>query len=808
MAHEASPGYAYGQLERALRTTASTKDGATRRRARAKAGRWQEVLAGMADGTLEIGSRTPVADTPAWVTLEVAHGGFATGRYLAEVPVRPDELALVPAGAPGTTERERLNLWFLTDAGLAGLRAALATEAYRVEVPEDAALPVVAWLLGHGHAEAALDLVAELRPLLHRLRLAPPPGAAPKPAGALVRLSTVGEVRTGLATATPRPPITAMLETLRVWHPLFDRLVALWAETVDGDLPRLAGSTADRNSTRPADSTADGSPPQLPHPTADRDLPHPTDDRNPPRPACSGVTGGWPCRIWPDGWARRRAQWLADYATASAQHTASTAHAHPKGNFARLHRALLACEHDSAGLTGRDVGWIRRALANTVTKHGAPGSERRAALRSVQAEVAARPTHAELAAVLAGRLDGYPADSGLPALDPIGGETEAGHAIPAHLVAKAARALEAPIEELVARGVITSADVLATVLPQITAQLLAANFEDESLAALYAQAYAAFRRRRGLLLLDLEHQVRFDELPWVRALEPFRVRRPDAARAARQTLSQTVLLALGSFPQAILPNTLVRELGALAKQAGLPMPLVEEVAADIFMGTFTAKWRTAAEITSRVMAGTLYARYYDLPAWPPPEAPRSRWSRALGKRTADDFAAVCTARAAEARTGGRRGFVAANGTVLEQSQILTTHNLAVLVETLGLRARLREAGPDLAAEVFTSVVRRLAMRVSDRHEGLQRIKNVAYAWRQAIFFLSFCTPADQQGAVDRLGELVTEAGLDDRFGPAVTGLAHAVAGGRFTTDGQVEGGPGRRLLGWTTGPHWCLPETR
>jgi hypothetical protein len=82
-------GYAYGQLERALRTAASATDGATRARARAKAGRWQDVLTGMADGTLRIGSRTPVADTAAWVTLEVAHGGFATDRYLAERPRPP-----------------------------------------------------------------------------------------------------------------------------------------------------------------------------------------------------------------------------------------------------------------------------------------------------------------------------------------------------------------------------------------------------------------------------------------------------------------------------------------------------------------------------------------------------------------------------------------------------------------------------------------------------------------------------------------------------------------------------------------------
>ncbi|MEV4052451.1 hypothetical protein AB0J55_14820 [Amycolatopsis sp. NPDC049688] len=732
MTQEVSPGYAYGQLERALRTATSTKDAAVRRRARAKAGRWQEILDGMAGGTLEIGSRTPVADTPAWVTLEVAHGGFATGRYLAEVPPRPEELAL----APGRADRESLNSWYLTDAGLAALRAALATESYRVEFPEDAALPVVAWLLGHGHAEAALDLLAELRPLLHRLRLAPLPGAVPRPAGALVRLSTVGEVRETLRSAATKPAIAAMLETLRVWHPLFDRLVALWAETVDGELPRLAG------------------------------------------PA---VTGGWPCRTWPDGWAARRAQWLADYATASARHTASAAHTHPKGNFARLHHALLACEHDSAALTGRDVGWIRRALANTVTKHGEPGSERRAALRSVQAAVAARPTHAELAAVLAGRLDAYPGDGGLPSPDPLGGD------FPPRLVAKAARALEAPIEELVERGIITSGDVLATVLPQITAQLMAANIEDEQLAALYAQTYAAFRRRRGLLLLDLAHQVRFEELPWIAALEPFRARRPGTA--AQQTLTQTVLLALGSFPQAILPNTLLRELGALAKQADRPMPLLEELAADIFMGTFTAKWRTAAEITSRVMADTLYARYYDLPAaWEP------RRRRGF-RRTADDFAEVCKARA------GRRGWsVAGNGMVIEQSQILTTHNLAVLVETLGLQARLRSAAPELAERTFAWVVRRLAVRAGDAYTEWQLLKNIAYAWRQGIFYLSFCTGDQQRAAVDRLRELVDP---ESRFAPAVAGLAHVVAGGRFTEQGFAPDGPGRRLLGWTTGRHWC-----
>lgn len=55
-------------------------------RALRAAGVWRSVLDGTGTGALAIGSRTPVAGTPAWVTLEVTHGGFATGRALAEVP--------------------------------------------------------------------------------------------------------------------------------------------------------------------------------------------------------------------------------------------------------------------------------------------------------------------------------------------------------------------------------------------------------------------------------------------------------------------------------------------------------------------------------------------------------------------------------------------------------------------------------------------------------------------------------------------------------------------------------------------------
>jgi hypothetical protein len=434
---------------------------------------------------------------------------------------------------------------------------------------------------------------------------------------------------------------------------------------------------------------------------------------------------------------------------------------------------------------------VRRALANTIGKHGAPGSVQRTALREHELSVVAQPTRAAMAEAVAGRLDAFPDDGGVPSIDEVAVEVD-GRPVPDSITAKVERALEAPVEELVARNVITSSEVLAIVLPQITASLLAANIEDPALSALYGQTYAAFRRRRSLLLLNLETQVRFEELPWVAAVEPLRAHRPDTAAAARQTLAQTTMLACTAFPHTILPNPLVSEFGALAKQAGLALPLVEEVAADIFMGTFTTKFRDAAAIASRVMAGTLYARYYDLPEdWPGETA--TKW----GRKVAADFAGTCVARAAEARAGDAYG-VAVNGTVLEQSQILTTHNLAVLVDALGLTDRLTAVAPRLAGEAMSWAVRRMAVPVRHRHAALIAVKNSAYAWRQGIFFLSFCDAETQQATIDWLRPQV--AGT--RLRRAVNGLATVVAGGRFGRDGTVRNGV--RWLGWAAGSHWAI----
>lgn len=760
----ATAGYPMGQLQRALEAAVRADDPDVRRRAGDRALIWEQILAGIGAGSLQIGSRNPVADTPSWVTLEVAHGGFATGRYLAEGPVEDWEQSLLDAlpseFGVDLSPRHRLNTWYLTDAGLAELQAMLTTQTYEIDVPEAGALLVVAWLAGNSFDGQALDLVAELYPLIGRLRFYPRPSDRGATSGTVVHLRTAAEVADQLRERKVPGQIAAMVETLTVWNPLFDRLVALWLQTVEGD---------------------------------------------------------WPCQRWPEVWPSDRARWLSDYEHAAETHSLSGRHGRSRSNFSILREALKKCPTDSSSLSAREVGRVRAALARTVERWGLPGSEQHSATRSTQAATAALPTHPEVAAVLVERLSAYPSGAGVPdlgpVLDPVAIDAErAAVPVPRSLAQKTERALEAPIAELVDRGVIGSAEVLAIVVPQISSQVAAAAIDDRELQALYGAIYQAFRRRRSLLLLNLEHQVQIEELPWVEILDRFRQTNESTKATAETTLAQTALLAITSFPHTVLPNPLIKEFVALAKHADVDIPFVEEVAADIFMGTFTTKWRRAAHIAAEQLEGTLYARYYDLPSaatWAPlPSAEGTLLDRAKlrwGKPTAEDFAALCRERAKEASVGDG-SHVARNGAVIEQSQILTTHNLAPLVHRLGIADQLAAAVPGLVPHVFDWIIREQTKTRDDRRANLQMIKNTAYAWRQAIYLLSLADHPTQHRVMGRLRD--GWANGPDRwratFEPALAGLEHVASGARFDDAGRTD--QGKRFLGWSVGPHWMLPR--
>ena len=89
--------------------------------------------------------------------------------------------------------RHRLNTWYLTDDGLAQLQQMLTAQTYEIDVPEAGALPVVAWLAGNGFDGQALDLVAELYPLISRLRFYPRLTDRGATSGTVVHLRTARE---------------------------------------------------------------------------------------------------------------------------------------------------------------------------------------------------------------------------------------------------------------------------------------------------------------------------------------------------------------------------------------------------------------------------------------------------------------------------------------------------------------------------------------------------------------------------------------------------------------------------------------
>jgi hypothetical protein len=461
---------------------------------------------------------------------------------------------------------------------------------------------------------------------------------------------------------------------------------------------------------------------------------------------------------------------------------------------------------------------IRRILASYVTRRGAPGSPRLAAVRAEQRGNAGRPSHPALARVLARRLKDLAQDEGAPDLPARLGPLSADEAsalgvgadipFPKTLLLKARRCTEAPIEALVEGGLVRSGETLAKVLPMMTAGIRAAAIQDPELRRVYHAHYLAFRRRRSLLLLDLQSQVKLDELPWVAAVRPWVGAQDEHRVAAREALTRTVKLAVESFPQTMLPNKLVTELRGLAADAGARFPLVEELAADIFMGEFSGTFLHAAQAAGRVLKGTLYERYYGLP-YARVLALDDVEKRRFGVPSSPGFAAIC--RELAGPSDGRSWSTARNGTLIEQAQILTTHNLAVLFDGLGLLPPMRDELPLLARRSFEWMCDCLQARTPAWRAQMQHVKNAAYAWRQALFFISLLEPPEASAfSAWCQGHLVGREGtIRQRLMPVVAGLAAVASGAEFASDGRHEASGGRRLLGWSVGRHWLLgpPDT-
>jgi hypothetical protein len=739
-------GYALGQLWKALRGGAP---GAERH-----VETWEAIVAGLTGGTLRVGERTPVAGAPAWVTLEVAHGGFATGRFAAGGPLELHEaqtLAHLPR-VRGQSERLALNTHFVGDEGRAELEARLADGRYRVHLPEEGALLVAAWLLARGERERAARLLETLLPFFDRLRFYPVPAVTAERQDAGLHVQTVAEVRARLERVKPKPQVVAMNATLAVWTSLRDRALALFVET---------------------------------------------------------IVDGTPCRRFADDWRVRAEALLADDRAARRRHPPSRRYSRPRETYPRLLAALALAVQDPARL---DDGVIRRVatlLRESEASHGPPGGERERELRARQARMAARPQYPSHARVLHARLAAYPADEGIPDVETLLhplvrseadelGAAE-GEPLPAHLATKVRRAKEGSITELAEAGLIASGEMLARTIPPLTARLTASGIADPALRRLVTAVQVAFRGRRSLLLVNLARQVQASELPWLEAVAPWALA-PEATRAAaRLALAEVVPLAIARFPHAIVPNKLVKELRALKEAAGVPMTLVDEIAADIFQGAFGVQYLVAAKVAAERLRGTIYERYYGLDHARVLELDDSRILPG-GATVSPGFAALCEELAAAAQPVTAHRSVARNGAILEQAQILTTHNLASLVAAVPCEMRWSE----LATRTFAWVRRRSSRGKVAGRLPLATVKNLAYAWRQMIFYLAMLSPGDAALTIRGFRALLDGVGPARRTPllPALAGLEAIAAGERFDSAGHHAASGGRRLLGWTTSKHW------
>ncbi len=700
----------------------------------------------MAEGRVDVGSRTPVLGYPAWITLEVLRGGFATGKALSEGPLDADELDL--AKRLGVTPSRRLLFsYFLTEAGLHELYALLDSGRYRVDIPEDAALLTMAWLVRSGDRAGALEILEAIAPFCETLRFAPKIANEPTAPPEFVYRMTAGDAVTLLESRRPNTRVEAQREALSVWNPFTDRVLEVWL-------------------TKHRDGRID-----LAHDAV---------------------------------WHAQVVEVVAEYDRLAEAHTLCSKHKKPRENLAILIRVMRTVAEGGA-VTARDAGLVCSVIESCIAKRGTPNDDTHSSLRERQRSIASAPPHSRLVAIAAERLTAVEQSQGLEHPEAFIGEVTAleaertgvpaGSVMPAVVPRVIARARSAPIETLLADGTVSSAEVLAELIPRISATVTASAYHDESLARLVAANYRAFRNRRSLLLVNLQKQVQLSELPWVRAATPHGAATTNEAMAVARRVGA---LALDYFPATIIPNPLVRELHHLLATAGYDVPLVEELAADIFMGRFSDKFRIAAQRASTVIGSTLYARYFKIDikqilALPDPIETSQKSKRLVIRFGASEplvtFGDVCHARAEHTTSEGWS--VARNGTIIEQSQILTTHNLAALV-MLGVKPQ--KPWSDLARECIERTESLLEL-ASRQRRPLRTIKDAAYAWRQAVFFLSVSTPAEAEAVITNRSLAST---VPDVITSLLHGLQSAFAGNPEAKDVHTP------FVGWTVGRHWVL----
>lgn len=330
-------------------------------------------------GQVIIGSRTPILRIPHWITPDVITGGFVTGHLVAGGDLLSHETRLLDniENTLGVPERALLNSFFISDSGISELFSWLELGTYEISVPEEGALLVVAYLMKQGNLEEARLLLEEIRPFFSTLRFYPVKAnsSLKLPDDTKVHLRNVGQVIASLNTVKASEQILAQLEAITVWIPLYDSIVALFLETVDGDRPNI---------------NVDGS---------------------------LGV--GEPSSLVSDDWKIRGQALLSSYSSLRQQYPRCTKPDKTKGSFYQVRRLLGLFLDPIESVSRRDLQRLRELLARYVAKRGVPGSHLWRESRQAQMRQVEGVTYDVIAKTLTERLSHYPYEEGIEDLAPI-----------------------------------------------------------------------------------------------------------------------------------------------------------------------------------------------------------------------------------------------------------------------------------------------------------------------------------------------------------------------------------------------------
>ncbi len=746
--------YACWQMSKAIHTHNTHADPRVRKNAEKKCQQWQQIIENLWHGRLNYGSRTPIKDIPNWVTLEVAQGGFATGNLLAGGELQEFELELLKilhADKNTYQNKELARLWlnnyFVSDDGIKCLSNLLKSEKYKVNLPEECALLTVAWVLKNNFIEQAEELLTIISPFFDKLRFYPQPCKLAQPLSTKVHLKNISEVVYDLQNGFQQQRLKVQKIQITIWVPIYDKVVDC---LLTANLQQVSDVI---NLTR--------------------------------------------------AWQQQAQTILNELNRIKKQYPA-------KGKFAKnfADRAVLLALFSKLvttpnAITEKEIRRIQYLLNCYVEKNGTPQSQKWQKLRKQQQNSVKSPLYSDLAQIIINkRLTNLRQDTGVDSIEaliqPIRAEevndkVAKNSVTPQTIINKLLACENNSIDNLVTMGRVTSSEQLATLLPQITAQTRAIAIDNPTLRHLYANSYQAFRKRRSLLL-NLEKQVQLNEIPWIRVLDEFKQDTKNNQTACYQALVEVASLTLEKFPYSIFPNKLLQELKALSVSANLNLPLVEELAVDIFMGEFSPKFTQAVKQTSKLMQDTLYARYFQIDY--------QLLSLQLMIANKATLTKICAKRAGVQLPTGW-GFPSENGMIIEQQQILSTQNLAIICSELDLLEKLPLYG--MAQSCFQWLCKRLQANSNYCHAHLIKIKQSAYAWRQMLFYLSFISVEKQVEFLTWAENYLSQQDNDfqQKFYPILQGLKLIQKGYSFS-DKALQEQQLQAFLGWTQGNHDLL----